>query len=510
MLSLPTISLTTHFIQLKFTVRSASAFDIVQEAPEQCICADNANVKIQIKPKSMGKIDLAVIVSKASIACEGQAASAFESQESNNEVEIHLGGVALQRTKSRMICGQQNVNEHSLGNLNGIKKITVSSGLVSSALKQMKQSLEGERSAIDVLSALAPLTYLRESENEQLGEQMQQQFDNEMNKAYQSLITYRLRDGSYSLFGGRKALGDLSLTAAAYKVLTQAKKILPFSNDQELRKSLYWIYSRQAQDGCFYVTDRNATIWPITLKKPDQITAYVVAALLEAGHPVTSSPVANALKCLDHRHSTVALQPELSYAMMAYVEALRDQKDQAKQYLKKFSRQADAPEQAFAYALLAEDKLQETEANQDSVQRLLSSSNVWKSPINAQALVKVWPRLRSQTGLKLQQQGGLVDLNNYEPRHINPRHGNSINIEGRGCALLQMEQPTISSAVRQTSFKVTVQGLEKGYNTCHKRLMHICIREKNSFNAASPLIKMQLVSGYQVDEKFLRKVSYNL
>lgn len=457
----------------------------------------------------MGKIDLKVIVSRATMACEGQATGPFEAQESQNAIEIFLGGVSNQHIRSKILCGQNDVNEHSLGNLNGIKKITVSSNLISSALKQMKQSLSGERSALDVISALAPLSYIRESEGEQLGEQMQQQLDQEMNKAYQSLITYRLGDGSYSLFGGRKAIGDLSLTAEAYKVLSQAKKSLPFAHDGELRKSVYWIYSRQAQDGCFYVSDRNSTLWPITLKKPDQVTAFVVTALLEAGHPLTSTPVANALKCLDERQARSQSQSGLSSAMMAYIESLRDQKDQAQQYLQKFTRNEEAslPDQAFAYAILAEDKLQFAQANQDSVQRLLSSSDVWKSPINAQAIVQAWPRLRSQGGLRIrQQEGESLELNSYEPRVINARLGNKLNIEGRGCALLQMEKPTVSSAVQQTSFKITVQGLQKGYDTCHKRLMHICLREKDGVNAASPLIKMQLISGYQVDEQFLRKV----
>ncbi|NXX57171.1 OVOS protein, partial [Scopus umbretta] len=101
---------------------------------------------------------------------------------------------------------------------------------------------------------------------------------------YQKQLSYKHRDGSYSSFGTRDREGSVWLTAFVYKSFAQARRYI-YIDDNVQSQTLIWLASKQKSDGCF---ENAGSHFNNALKDGEggeySLTAYVVAALLEAGH----------------------------------------------------------------------------------------------------------------------------------------------------------------------------------------------------------------------------------
>ena len=490
-------------LRLRVTSNTPSLFDITTEAQEKCIESAHEVIQMQVRGRNIGKAVIEVEAVKGSQACRN-AEQNFERQTVRHNVEVIARGVEKKQTLSQIMCTKSQ-KQHKIQAVDGVKHAILSADLAQIALQHARESLDTERSAIDVLSALAPFVYLTQEQN--IKAHVKQQLQQEMVKAYQALIAYRLPDGSYSLFGGRKAVGDVALTTAIVKVLTQAQSILPYTNDYELGKSVHWIYSVQDRDGCFFVPERFISVWPLNIKEKEEVTAFVVASLAEAGHKLDSIPMINAMKCAKKTADSEEKASQTVYAILAYAESLNQNKDQAQTYLDQLEKhhKTDLLPETVAYRTLARINLDKTDDYELVAQQLVSKANVWDSPIKAYTLIKVWKNLQTKTELKIKYEGKTTTLRPFQNwKNFELKKSDDIRVDGQGCAYLMLQKVRSSTSTEQKNFKTTIEGLERGYGTCQKRLMKICLKDRKQISSTSqPIVKIQLVNGYKLDRKYL-------
>ena len=490
-------------LKLKLKTSTPHLVDLVESEKEMCIQSDDQVMEVSVRPKAIGKISLEIEAVKSPVEC-ANAESQIEGSTSRRSIHIFPKGAQHSSTTSKLICPaefEQKVPELAFG-----KSASISANLAEVALEQSKKNLQGERSAIDVLASFAPFVHLIKDRD--VRAQSKPQMKKEMITAYQSLITYRLPDGSYTLFGGRKAIGDLALTTEVVKALTQAADLLPFTNDHELAKSIHWIHSRQQRDGRFTASRRQLAFWPMNITNDLEMTSFVVSSLLEAGHPAESIPMVNALQYIRSTEAEDEQKP-MMYAMRAYIEALQEKNEEAKKYLRKLEQQQEQGKwttAVLAYQTLAKRLVDEDIDALKVAEQLVQDTYLWQSPIKSRALVKIWKQITSSAPLNVEYGQTQFTLNSVAKETFQLESDEKIKLHGQGCSILTIKKERSTTSTGQNNYKVTVSGLDLGYSTCQKRLMRICVKERNkSGQASSPVMKVQLASGYQVDQKYLRQ-----
>ncbi|KAF2350143.1 Alpha-2-macroglobulin [Trinorchestia longiramus] len=145
-----------------------------------------------------------------------------------------------------------------------------------------------------------------------------------MNQGYERQLKYRRTDGSYSSFGNRDKYGSTWLTAFVLKSYAQAKAYISVSTN-EIQRTTRWLKGLQVSSGCFESVGhahnrrmRGSDFAPATL------SAYVMAALLEAGTSPTDSSITSAADCITNASSAGASGENDVYllALKAYAFSL--------------------------------------------------------------------------------------------------------------------------------------------------------------------------------------------
>uniref|UniRef100_A0A8C3SM37 Alpha-macroglobulin receptor-binding domain-containing protein n=1 Tax=Chelydra serpentina TaxID=8475 RepID=A0A8C3SM37_CHESE len=129
------------------------------------------------------------------------------------------------------------------------------------------------------------------------------------------------------------------LTAFVYKSFAQAKRYI-YIDDNVQSQSLIWLASKQVPDGCFQSVGNH---FNNALKGGAEdglsLTAYVTAALLEAGLPSSHTVVRNGLSCLDA--ASVRNVDNVYYqALLAYTYGLAGNKEKLRFFLKELDKSA--------------------------------------------------------------------------------------------------------------------------------------------------------------------------
>jgi len=139
----------------------------------------------------------------------------------------------------------------------------------------------GEQNMLLLAPDIFIARYLKETG--QLKPEVMAKAEKLMITGYQRELTYRRDDGSFSAFGESDEVGSLWLTAFVLKTFSQAKGLI-FVDDSVLEKAKEWIIEQQKADGSFEAVgfvhheDMMGGV-----KGKTALTAYVAAALLEAG-----------------------------------------------------------------------------------------------------------------------------------------------------------------------------------------------------------------------------------
>jgi len=458
------------------------------------------------------------------VSCE-QEDKEFSAQTQHAQINVHQEGSHKTSQSTDVICSDGSETEHTISsqfkksksqNDQRKQRATISSDLINVILKQAKEQTYIQKSALRILARYAPLVQMYHESEDKIPAHLKNQMQREMSKAYQELNVFRLYNGSYSLFPGRKSYPDLPVTVSIFQVLAKARSHSKYVNEYELRKTLLYIYSRQSDDGCYYVSRSRSRDWPLHLESPLQSTAFVTATLLEAGQ---AQPILRkAKKCIENNNNSEMV--DSTKAMLAFIEAKDGDEYKARQLLKELEKKAtttrdgiswksDAGREIAAYYSLAQQHLGQTEDVKKATLGLLRQDRSLDIPVSAYAMAKAWPHFRSTQDLRVSAKDSeTMNLRSFESRTWEPK-SDKVKITGSGCALIQMDEHSTSKDQSQDSFKVTISGTDQGYRSCDTRNALICIKDKsnNASEYSFPVMKVQVPSGYEVDETLLRMVS---
>ncbi|NXM78015.1 OVOS protein, partial [Serilophus lunatus] len=173
----------------------------------------------------------------------------------------------------------------------------------------------------------------------QLTEEIKLRGTGYLSTGYQKQLSYKHRDGSYSSFGRRDREGSVWLTAFVYKSFAQAKRYI-YIDDNVQSQTLIWLASKQKSDGCF---ENAGSHFNNALKGGEEVeyslTAYVVAALLEAGHSATQPIIRSGMSCLETAFNN-GVHNLYNHALFAYAYGLAGNEERRQFFLEKLDKTA--------------------------------------------------------------------------------------------------------------------------------------------------------------------------
>ncbi|NXK98087.1 OVOS protein, partial [Formicarius rufipectus] len=173
----------------------------------------------------------------------------------------------------------------------------------------------------------------------QLTEEIRVRGTGYLSTGYQRQLSYKHWDGSYSSFGRRDREGSVWLTAFVYKSFAQAKRYI-YIDDNVQSQTLIWLASKQKSDGCF---ENAGSHFNNALKGGEEVeyslTAYVVAALLEAGHSAAHPVVRSGMNCLETAFSN-GVYNLYNQALFAYAYGLVGNERRRQFFLEKLDKTA--------------------------------------------------------------------------------------------------------------------------------------------------------------------------
>uniref|UniRef100_K7FFP8 Alpha-macroglobulin-like TED domain-containing protein n=1 Tax=Pelodiscus sinensis TaxID=13735 RepID=K7FFP8_PELSI len=237
------------------------------------------------------------------------------------------GGILEEKSHSSLLC-QEASEEISLqlpaNVLAGSERahVTVLGDIMGAALQNIDRLLAmpygcGEQNMV----RFAPNIYIQQylEKSGQLSPEIRDKAQGFLQSGYQRQLRYKHKDGSYSAFGESDSTGNTWLTAFVLKSFGQARPYI-FIDEKHLKDALGWLQRHQLESGCFRSVGKlqnNALQGGIV----DEISlsAYVTAALLELGQPLTDPTVTRALQCLQESSRTSDLYTR---ALLAYAFGL--------------------------------------------------------------------------------------------------------------------------------------------------------------------------------------------
>ncbi|NXI47854.1 OVOS protein, partial [Galbula dea] len=219
---------------------------------------------------------------------------------------------------------------------------SVNGDILGTALRNMENLLHmpygcGEQNMALFTPNIYALDYLNKTG--QLTEEIRVKGTGYLSAGYQKQLSYKHRDGSYSSFGRHAREGSVWLTAFVYKSFAQAKRYI-YIDDKVQSQTLIWLASKQKSDGCF---ENAGSHFNNALKDEEEseysLTAYVVAALLEAGHSAEHPVVQSGMNCLETAFGK-GVHNQYNQALFAYAYGLADQGKRSQVFLEKLDKTA--------------------------------------------------------------------------------------------------------------------------------------------------------------------------
>ncbi|NWX48160.1 OVOS protein, partial [Steatornis caripensis] len=320
------------------------------------VCANERKTYIwAVSPRRLGEVKF-TITAEAKLNTRG-----IENSTSAEEKTIHRDtliqtllvepeGIKKELTQSSLICAKGiTISEPVCLSLprnivqgSARAYFSVFGDILGTALRNMENLLHmpygcGEQNMALFTPNIYALDYLNKTG--QLTEEVRVKGTGYLSTGYQKQLTYKHRDGSYSSFGTRDREGSVWLTAFVYKSFAQARRYIYIDNNVQ-SQTLIWLASKQKSDGCF----ENAGLhFNNALKGGEEgeysLTAYVVAALLEAGHSVAHPVVQNGMNCLETAFAN-GVHNLYNQALFAYAYRLANKEKRCQFFLEKLDKTA--------------------------------------------------------------------------------------------------------------------------------------------------------------------------
>ncbi|RWS03141.1 alpha-2-macroglobiln splicing variant 1 precursor-like protein [Dinothrombium tinctorium] len=516
---------------LQVTIQSSQQFNVIRSSPPQCVCS-NSIAKFTINPKVFGRINIQVIAKRIQDSsvpkCDHISRAPFSQMVMKESIIVKMPGLHIRDFKTTLHCSQ-NKKSFSLERSANTRRARVSSDIIDLALNEFKNSRTNP-TALDLLSSLAIYSYLTLNTKPEIEQKLQNWLQLEIKKIYQELLTHHFADGSFGPAQARSMGSNFLFTVQAFNVLCNFKQTtLKIVNDYNIRRTLLWIYSRQSSDGCFYPQDASIDSWPLNIQSTFETTAFVLSSLLqtninnvtlERDRQVLLPPLDAAIQCLkilsDNQKEA---HSALANAILAYIESMRGNEVTSKTWLANLTKNeiesndelywnGNHQKEIAAFAILTYLKHNEKTEAMKIGRWLLRQPKIFQSPITALAMINVWPFFRSdsQLNLKLRNSRPLV-LKDGETHTIPLSPRTELELIGKGCAIIEEEVFDKVTTRSQKYFNISITDTEKGFVTCRKRVMRICMRAivEERFNFTQ--VKIQIPSGYKIDQRILSAVS---
>ncbi|XP_039770474.1 ovostatin [Ornithorhynchus anatinus] len=271
--------------------------------------------------------------------------------------------------------------------------------ILGSAMRNLQNLLRmpfgcGEQNMVLFSPNIYILDYLNQTQ--QLTEEIKSKAIGYLSQGYQKQLSYKHPDGSYSTFGTKDQEGNAWLTAFVYKSFAQARRYVYIDKDVQ-SQTLIWLLSKQTSNGCFESTGKlfnnalksqllsngpsgawrsptdqpachptsearnwRGQTWPSCSPSSNgdaegsrlghrqiraqggvddqlSLTAYITAALLEAGHPLSFPAVQKGLQCLEAA-TNLGVKHTYDQALLAYTFSLAGKEDKRDFLLKELKK----------------------------------------------------------------------------------------------------------------------------------------------------------------------------
>ncbi|CAG2109863.1 unnamed protein product [Medioppia subpectinata] len=444
-----------------------------------CICGQTADAQqamdVMIKPKKSGAIQVKLMAKYPTdiyidnsfkcghlIANQSDAQAmvqTFQPQIIVRPLAISPVGIATHTIDHKIVCKDSQQTSAlpiapTMDNNMVTQKTLITNNLIEPMYAYIQTKMSGRvHNAWDALTTYSAAYYLQKyADNYTTGAVMANPWPHstevigEMSGAYQALMTYRRNDGSYGGHGhnGRRpstvaahhnimgTAADLPLTVAVYKVLAQSQPYMALVDHRYGAQGRHnimgwtadWIYRQQGQDGCFHMNGtgmprRAGNYWPMMATDGDdyQLTAYVLASLMESGLNFDTKPLYKAYNCLSQNSqkflANIDFKP-MTAVLYNYIQILSgntletdvwmkavrkafnkaDQRSPDGQLTSNAIDQEIIDEVMASYLALSAYMTDDMDGAKHFGQRLARtarSATLWRTPIATYAITKLWP-----------------------------------------------------------------------------------------------------------------------
>ncbi|XP_065433707.1 alpha-2-macroglobulin-like protein 1 isoform X2 [Chrysemys picta bellii] len=330
-------------IKVRVTLAESAQFQVQageDGAYTSCLCADEGKTfQWEVTVSSLGEVNFTVSTEalRTEELCGNELAVVPAQGRVNtviNTLLVQPGGILEEKAHSSLLC-QEDSEEISLqlpaNVLAGSEQahVTVHGDIMGTALQNIDHLLampygSGEENMVRFAHNINTQQYLEKSG--QLSPEIRDKAQGFLRRGYQRELLYKHNDGSYSASRKRDATGNTWLTAFVLKSFGQARPYISI-DEKHLEDALRWLQRRQRKTGCFRSVGKllnNALQGGVVDEL--SLSAYITAALLELGQPLTDPMVTRALQCLrESSTSDLYTQALLAYAFgLAGSTELRD------------------------------------------------------------------------------------------------------------------------------------------------------------------------------------------
>ncbi|NXH78696.1 OVOS protein, partial [Hydrobates tethys] len=346
-------------IQISAILAKSSDYKAEILSPEgntATVCANERKTFIwAVSPHKLGEVKF-TITAEAKLNSRGTGNSTWPEEETIRRdtliqtLLVEPEGIKKELTQSSLVCTKGiTISEpvslslpRNLVQGSARAYFSVIGDILGTALRNMENLLHmpygcGEQNMALFTPNIYALDYLNKTG--QLTEEIRVKGTGYLSAGYQKQLSYKHRDGSYSSFGTRDREGSVWLTAFVYKSFAQARRYI-YIDDNVQSQSLIWLASKQKSDGCF---ENAGSHFNNALKDKEEgeytLTAYVVAALLEAGHSAAHPVVQSGMNCLETAFGN-GVHYLYNQALFAYAYGLADREKRCQFFLEKLDKTA--------------------------------------------------------------------------------------------------------------------------------------------------------------------------
>ncbi|NWV00573.1 OVOS protein, partial [Upupa epops] len=346
-------------IQISAVLSKSSEYKAEILSPEgntAKVCANERKTYIwTVSPHKLGEVKF-LVTAKAKLNSRGNENSTFPEDKTIlkdtliRTLLVEPEGIKKELSQSSLVC-TKGLMISELVSLSLPRNLVQGSArayfsvigdILGTALRNMENLLHmpygcGEQNMVLFTPNIYALDYLNKTG--QLTEEIRIKGTGYLSAGYQKQLSYRHRDGSYSSFGRQDRQGSVWLTAFVYKSFAQARRYI-YIDDNVQSQTLIWLASKQKSNGCF---ENTGSHFNNALKGGEEgeysLTAYVVAALLEAGHSAAHPVIQSGMSCLETAFAN-GVYDLYNQALFAYAYSLADKEEKCQFFLENLDRTA--------------------------------------------------------------------------------------------------------------------------------------------------------------------------